>query len=281
MTSPKVPMSCDRFADVLADYLERDVDETTRTSVEAHAQSCANCGPLLADIRALRVEAENLPELAPSRDLWKGIAERIETPVVALNAAPVSTWDSGKRRRGAAWLGLAAAGLVAVTATVTYELTARTHTAMPVQVAAVPTNSSASPSGAHIGAPSTRATPGGEAVSDPRNNSVAAPDVAKPEAPATTQPSASLAASHTSIEQTYDGEIARLRAVVRQRRSQMDSTTIVVLEHNLKVIDDAIDQCKKALGKDPNSRFLMESLNDALDSKVQLLRTAATLPSKA
>jgi hypothetical protein len=266
MTIPKVPMSCDRFADVLADYLERDVDETTRTSVEAHAQSCADCGPLLADIRALRVEAENLPELAPSRDLWKGIAERIETPVVALNGGPVTTWDSGKRGRSGAWLGLAAAGLVAVTATVTYELTARTHAAAPVQVAAAPTKTS----------------PSGDSTVVPPSVRAQSPDTAaKVRVPAATQASTSLASNSTSIEQTYDTEIARLRTVVRQRRSQMDSTTIVVLEHNLKVIDDAIDQCKKALGKDPNSRFLIESLNDALDSKVQLLRTAATLPSKA
>ncbi len=251
MTIPKVPMSCDRFADVLPDYLERDVDETTRTSVEAHAQSCADCGPLLADIRALRVEAENLPELAPSRDLWKGIAERIETPVVALNAGPVSTRDSGRRRRSGAWLGLAAAGLVAVTATVTYELTARTHTAAPVQVAAAPTKALPPANTSTVSPPSVR---------------VVSPDTAaKVQVPAATQASTTLASNSTSIEQTYDTEIARLRTVVRQRRSQMDSTTIVVLEHNLKVIDDAIDQCKKALGKDPNSRFLMESLNDALD----------------
>ena len=267
MTIPKVPMSCDRFADVLADYLERDVDETTRTSVEAHAQSCADCGPLLADIRALRVEAENLPELAPSRDLWKGIAERIETPVVALNAGPVTTRDSGKRRHSGAWLGLAAAGLVAVTATVTYELTARTHTVAPVQVAVAPSKTSPS---------SVDST-----VAPARVPAVSPDTAAKVQVPAATQASTSLASNSTSIEQTDDTEIARLRTVVRQRRSQMDSTTIVVLEHNLKVIDDAIDQCKKALGKDPNSRFLIESLNDALDSKVQLLRTAATLPSKA
>jgi len=271
MTIPKVPMSCDRFADVLADYLERDVDETTRTSVEAHAQSCADCGPLLADIRALRVEAENLPELAPSRDLWKGIAERIETPVVALNAVPANTRDAGKRRRTGAWLGLAAAGLVAVTATVTYELTARTQTAVPVQVAAGPTKTSAPPIDTMVVPPSVRVMPDTAAnVRVPAATQVS-----------TSQASTSLASNSTSIERTYDTEITRLRAVVRQRRSQMDSTTLVVLEHNLKVIDDAIDQCKKALGKDPNSRFLMESLNDALDSKVQLLRTAATLPSKA
>jgi predicted O-linked N-acetylglucosamine transferase (SPINDLY family) len=93
-----------------------------------------------------------------------------------------------------------------------------------------------------------------------------------------------LVSNHLSTpvtaQQTYDDEIARLRTVVNRRRPQLDSATVVVIEHNLKVIDDAIAQCKQALKKDPASRFLMESLNDAMDNKVQLLRTAAVLPTK-
>ena len=42
---------------------------------------------------------------------------------------------------------------------------------------------------------------------------------------------------------------------------------------------DAIAQCRKALKLDPSSAYLHESLNEALDNKVQLLRAAATLPS--
>ena len=98
MTISRIPMNCGRFADTLADFLERDVDDATRRGMEAHAQSCADCGPLLADIRALRVEAANLPELAPSRDLWSGIAERIETPVVALNASSTQPATVERRR---------------------------------------------------------------------------------------------------------------------------------------------------------------------------------------
>jgi hypothetical protein len=47
------------------------------------------------------------------------------------------------------------------------------------------------------------------------------------------------------------------------------------------VIDDAISQCKAVLAKDPASRFLIESLNHALENKVELLRTAAMLPSRS
>jgi hypothetical protein len=60
----------------------------------------------------------------------------------------------------------------------------------------------------------------------------------------------------------------------------LDPITISVIERNLNVIDDAIAQCKLALSKDPASRFLMESLNSALETKVELLRTATMLPSQ-
>jgi hypothetical protein len=84
-----------------------------------------------------------------------------------------------------------------------------------------------------------------------------------------------------SAEQVYSSEIARLRTLVNQRRSQLDPVTISVIERNLKVIDDAIAQCRLALAKDPASRFLMESLNSALETKVELLRTATMLPARS
>ena len=262
-------MTCDRFADTLSDYLERDVDDATRAGIEAHAQSCGECGRLLADLRALRVSAANLPELVPSRDLWKGIADRIETPVVELkNAAAVARSNGEAMRRRRIWLGLAAAGLVAVTATVTHEVTKRS-----ILVGSSTAVAATTPSSSHPSAPVTAIAPAPAVAA--RNDSGA------PAGTSAGSPTTSLVSDRPTAEQTYDNEIARLRVIVDRRRSQLDSTTVTVIEHNLKVIDDAIRQCKLALRKDPGSRFLMESLNDALDSKVQLLRTAAMLPSKA
>jgi len=86
-------------------------------------------------------------------------------------------------------------------------------------------------------------------------------------------------ATPNAVEQTYDTEIAGLRTIVDSRRSHLDSATVAVIEKNLVVIDSAIAQCKSALTKDPASRFLMQSLSQSLDTKVQLLRTAAALPS--
>ncbi len=66
-----------------------------------------------------------------------------------------------------------------------------------------------------------------------------------------------------------------------ERRPQLDSATVAVVEHNLAVIDEASAQCTQALSHDPGSRYLLESLRGELDTKVQLLRTAAALPSRS
>jgi hypothetical protein len=228
-------LSCEEFAEHVADYLERDLGEDARVRMDMHSRNCAACASLLADMRTIATSAAKLAPMAPSRDLWAGIAERIETPVVALNPSGEMAAHRGSRPRWrGAWMALAAAGLVAVTATVTYEVTSRS--ASRTQIVAVK--------------------------------------------PASDSPLTAVA-NRAAIEQTYDLEITRLREIVTQRTNQLDPTTVDVLEKNLKVIDDAIAQCKDALRSDPGSRFLIESLNDALESKVLLLRKAASLPTKA
>ena len=103
----------------------------------------------------------------------------------------------------------------------------------------------------------------------------------EPKQPSDASTSRLVANAKPSAEQVYAGEIARLRIVLARRRGQLDPVTISVIERNLKVIDDAIAQCKVALAKDPASRFLMESLNNALENKVELLRTATMLPARS
>lgn len=257
MTIPT--MTCDQFASALVDYLESDVGEPTRIAVETHAASCAECGALLADLRELRVKAGALPVRAPERDLWAGIAARIETPVVEISSSGRLDRWTGERRTSRVWIGLAAAGLVAITAAITHQLTKRSVTAVPTPVAA--TNA---------------ITPAPKKTTD-------TPIVPAPTAPsAVDSPTTGVVAvANNPAEKPYDTEIARLRAIVAQRRSTLDTATINVIDRNLKIIDDAIAQCRMALRKDPASRFLMQSLTDALDTKVQLLRTAATLPSRA
>lgn len=271
MTSPVQPtMSCERFNDALGDFLERELTEAERARMEAHALACEDCGPLLADLRKLRIDAANLEELAPSRDLWSGIAARIETPVVSIG----TTSDRHRaiaRRRTSLWVGLAAAGLVAVTATATYQIT-RQSLASKTVVAAAPQPATTTAALTSPVVDSATSTP-----KDP----TAAPTVSgSPNAkPAPVAATVALANNKLSPAQTYDMEISRLRQVVDRRRGNLDSSTVAVLEKNLRIIDDAIAQCRKALAQDPSSSYLNESLTEALDNKVQLLRAAATLPA--
>jgi hypothetical protein len=272
MSNPTI--TCEQFADTLADFLERDVADSTRAAMEAHALGCGECGSLLADLRRLRIDAANLPELAPSRDLWSGISARIETPVVDLTSRTANAGTPNRRRvpRGV-WLGLAAAGLVAITATVTHRMTKQSLDRGGVSAVA------ANPPGSSSARPST----------DSALRVAQRPETTAQPAPARTtsvpQPSSAtrLVVNPTSkltAEQTYGVEISRLLLIYDRKQSQLDTATVAVLRKNLQIIDDAIAQCRLALRKDPASRFLMQSLNDALDTKVQLLRTATMLPSR-
>jgi multidrug resistance efflux pump len=76
----------------------------------------------------------------------------------------------------------------------------------------------------------------------------------------------------------YDQEITRLRSVIK-RRDDLDPKTIAAIQRSLDVIDTAIAQARAALAADPASAFLNKRLNDAQNKKVELLRTAAMLPS--
>ena len=271
---------CDAFAERLADLLERDVDESARAALEAHALACTDCGALLSDLRKLRIDASNLPSLAPSRDLWDGISQRIDAPVIPLHAgtdvvergaAPIPRW-----RRWAS-MSAAAALLMAATAASTYYLTVRFRGASSPSTVA--TQSPAASNASHV-APESVAVPAVAAV-DGAKLAVAVPKQSERAATTTPAPSVRLVSAKPSAEQVYTSEIARLRTIVERRRAQLDPVTIGVIERNLKVIDDAIAQCKLALTKDPASRFLMESLNNALENKVQLLRTATMLPARS
>jgi hypothetical protein len=166
-------------------------------------------------------------------------------------------------------MAVAAALLVAVTSTSTYLLTVRGRTTVPVQVASSTT------------APVAVPMKSDSQVTQPAAEPVAATHAPK-SAPVVAQSTARLASnSKPSAEQVYASEISRLHAIVERRRAQLDPVTVSVIERNLKVIDEAIAQCKVALSKDPASRFLMESLNNALETKVELLRTATMLPARS
>jgi len=72
-------MTCNEVDDRLDDYVDGSLGEGEFQEVELHIASCAACRDEERHLRLILAQANALPrEVAPSRDLWGGIAERIE-----------------------------------------------------------------------------------------------------------------------------------------------------------------------------------------------------------
>jgi hypothetical protein len=273
MTHDSGPMTCGGFADQLASYLDDGLSGLERLEVESHAAACAACGGLIADLDVIRRDAALLPALEPSRDLWAGIAARIDAPVLPLEVARQAR--PGTTRH--AWIrpSVAAAALIFVTAGVTHLLTRASYAPVASTPVAVPSADSqrrlAERSGSDAGSTGTQ-----------RSSSADEPAAARRPAGrnAATARLVSAVPTMTDAQPTYDREIGKLRAIVAERRSQLDPRTIAVLDQSIAVIDSAIAQSRAALASDPASGFLATQLNHSLDKKVELLRTAALLPSR-
>lgn len=113
-------MTCERVDELLAAWIEGDLDREAREAVGGHLRQCLRCAAIVRDLNAIRREAARLPGLEPSRDLWAGIAARIEAPVV-----DVGSHRAPARRRLAWGLAAAATLLVAVTSGITWTLARR------------------------------------------------------------------------------------------------------------------------------------------------------------
>jgi anti-sigma factor RsiW len=275
-------MTCEAFDSALPDYLEGTLDDSRRAAVEGHLSECVRCASLLRDIENISRDAAALPDLVPSRDLWQGIETRIAAPVIPLAVRP-----ERQRRFAPAWMGVAAAALIMSTAGITYVLTANSLKTAPGQTVAVatPNNSpvpangspesgatpvSTVPSPVEVGAPGTQSTSASRAVrSDPTSR--------QGRTSARVASQTTFDREHSDV--VYGKEIDMLQKIVSQRKTQLDSSTIAIIERNLQIIDAAIDQSRRALARDPASHMLDQQLTHALDKKVELLRTAAMLPA--
>jgi hypothetical protein len=273
-------MNCEAFDAALPDYLEGTLDGSLRASVERHLRECVRCAGLVRDIENIRDGAAALPDLVPSRDLWEGIEARIAAPVI-----PLATRPERQRRLVPAWIGIAAAALIVSTAGVTYLLTARSlrpsgDSRVATGTSTLPTSGTRAPASGSITpqteSPGFDVQPTVSGKSDPARLARGATETSRSGVPATL-------ASRTQTEPAlsdavYGKEIEMLQNIVKQRKTQLDSSTIAVIQKNLLIIDAAIGQSRAALAKDPASRMLNQQLTHALDKKVELLRTAAMLP---
>lgn len=205
---------------------------------ESHRAACAECRAAWAELEAISAEARALPQLTPSRDLWTGIEARISSPA---RARAERRWFTQPAVRTAA----AAALLVMATSAVTWRVATDDGPA-PVDVASAPSDSE---------------TAIREALTD-------APDGA----PRYTQ------ASYETDFAAMDLEIRTMQTLLNERRAELDTNTVAVLERSITLIDQAIAESRAALMKDPASQFLAAQLARSYTTKLTLLRSTATMP---
>jgi hypothetical protein len=115
------PMTCARFEALVGDLMDEALAPATREACGRHRATCAACAALLADLVAMRAAAALLPAPAPSRDLWEGIATRLDTPVLPIDRGRPAARTPLPWRR----LAVAAVALMTVSAGVTWSVARR------------------------------------------------------------------------------------------------------------------------------------------------------------
>jgi predicted anti-sigma-YlaC factor YlaD len=85
----------DQWTTRLSEYVDGELENGERISLESHLQSCTECSTIVGEFRRVIRRARTLKQQGPERDLWPGIANRIGA--TAVDPDPVA--DLASRRR--------------------------------------------------------------------------------------------------------------------------------------------------------------------------------------
>jgi len=75
----------------------------------------------------------------------------------------------------------------------------------------------------------------------------------------------------------FETAIAELAEVLEEHRATLDSTTVLVLERSLAVIDSAIAEAQEALRQEPDDQYLNAHLAHSKQRKLELLTRAVNI----
>lgn len=240
-------------ADRLSAYLDDELTPDDANAVEAHVQSCDACRSAVEDLRALRVSAVAwaAAPAAPARDLWPGIAARLSGPRATVPD------DTDASRAGVVTNPAALSSL----STPWY----RRRWSVGVPELALAASLVAAVSGATLYQRTVRPAP---TAVEP------APVVAEIES---FGPAEGGVVPVSFADAQYDAAVRDLERVLLNQRDRLDPRTVIVLERNLRVIDEAIREARAALGADPANTLLNSHLASARRRKLDLLRRAALI----
>jgi len=80
-----------------------------------------------------------------------------------------------------------------------------------------------------------------------------------------------------AAEQEYERAASELLAAIQDRRQSLSPQTLANVERNLAVIDQALNEVRAALGRDPGNKDLTRMLVSAHRKKVDTLRRVVRL----
>lgn len=84
-------------------------------------------------------------------------------------------------------------------------------------------------------------------------------------------------AQFTALENDYIGTANELSAVIESGKTELTLETIAKLKENLRVIDAAILEARRALAADPANQALIEMLSTSYSQKVDLMKRTAAM----
>ena len=234
-------MSTQHWIERLSDYHDGDLSPAERAICDAHLAECQQCQEVLRDIQLVSASAKSDVEAWPASDLWPGILQQIEGATKVVPFVRETRTKNGPRQFTFTLpqLALAASLLIAVSAGVAYVAAGRGIVSPAPQAQEEPIQAQAEP----MMGPSVDARPANFA------------------------------------DAQFDQAVADLEQILVDQRDELDPRTIVIIERNLTVIDEAIRQARTALDADPANQFLNSHLADARRKKLDLLRRATTLAS--
>jgi hypothetical protein len=264
----------EEWTDRLSDYLDGELAADEQLAVESHLRECAECNAVLNDLKRVVARARAAGDAArpPQADLWPAIAERIEprwTRAAAGSTDHVVPFERRPSRRISFTLPQLAAAAIVVAA-VSGGLAWQMRPAF-----------SGTPQGAPYDRAASADTHG--APAGPTALSTGAPgssaDVGRPFRGADADASDGGPRIETvgMADAQYDAAVVDLEKALKTGRGRLDASTVAIVEHNLQIIDQAINQAREALVADPANSYLSGHLVEARRRKLDLLRRAAAL----
>ena len=225
----------EEWTDQLSDYLSEELDEAARARLEKHLSGCVRCRDALVGLREVVALAGAVEPLEPPRDLWPDISAALEA-------------------RGSQGADDESDVIALPTATGRPTRLAVAPARLAVAAAALVLVSVATTWAVASGTPP---------VTEPAT--VAAGPVGD---------GAATMASDDPIPPDLAAELGVLEDVLASERSTLDSATVAVLERNMRTIQTAIDDSRRALAGDPNNAFLAEHLERMYRRKLVYLQEA-------